>query len=102
MRGKDGWNELELQSRQGLSRVHYFYWCNVEDILQLVTHQKQVLGQRTFIFPHFLQAHTVHDALLEVNKHDEMLIDLRKEMDMSDLKNNVTRNSLTSEFTVIR
>ena len=54
------------------------------------------------MFPHFLKARSPNDVLEDVNKHEEMLIDLRDAMDMSDLKNNVSRNSLTSDFTVIR
>ena len=53
------------------------------------------------MFPHALKTNFYHDTLEDTNKHEEMLIDLRDEKDMSDLKNNVTRNSLTSEFTVI-
>ena len=54
------------------------------------------------MFPHVMTNHTYQHTLEDVNKHEEMLIDLRDAMDMSDLKNNVSRNSLTSDFTVIR
>ena len=48
-----------------------------------------------------MQVHTTQDTLEDVNKHEEMLIDLRDSIDISDSKNNISRNSLTSEFTII-
>ena len=44
VRGKASWNELNLQERQGLARVHYFYWCNVKDTFELVNHRRQALN----------------------------------------------------------
>ena len=101
VRGMDSWNELNLKHRQGLKRLSYFCWCDVKDTHEFVTSARQARDQHTFIFPHFLN-HT-HHAIFEFDGiHEEMLIDVRDEADISDLKNNVSRRSLTSEFTVIR
>ena len=54
------------------------------------------------MFPSFLSAHTWTDNLGDYNKHEEMLIDLRDTKEIADLKLNVSKNSLSSELTVIR
>ena len=101
-RGKEGWNELNLQDRSGVSRVHFFDYCNTDDTYKFVLRAQQTLGQKSFIFPHFLKVHTHQDTLEGVGEHEEMLIDLRDEKDMSDLRKNISRNSLSSELTVIK
>ena len=85
VRGKDSFNELKQQSRQGLARFHYFFWCNVKDVFEFVTHKRKALDQRTFIFPLFLKAHTHHCTFNNVSEQEEMLIDLRDAADISDL-----------------
>ena len=54
------------------------------------------------MFPHVLKDHTHLHTTEDVEKREEMLIDLRDAKDMLDLKNNASRNSLTSELTVIK
>ena len=77
VRGKDSWNELNLQKRQGLSRLHYFHYCSAADTFKFFGHQRHALHKSTFIFPRFLSTHASSDTLGDVNKHEEMLIDLR-------------------------
>ena len=102
VRGTDSWNELNLNQRSGYTRLSYFAWSDVKDIHEFVTTARQARDQHTFIFPHFLMKHTHYTTFEVEGIHEEMLIDLRDESDISDLKNNVSRRSLTSEFTVIR
>ena len=82
-------------------RVHFFYFFDVKDAFELISHRRQALNQHTFLFPHILSTHTYHTKLEDFNKHEEMLIDIREKTDFADLKNSNTRNSLTSEFNVI-
>ena len=102
VRSRDSMNELNLLQRHGLSRLHYFLWADIKNTLEFITHQRQALDQRTFMFPHVLKDHTHLHTLEDVEKREEMLIDLRDAKDMLDLKNNASRNSLTSELTVIK
>ena len=102
MRGKDSWNELNLQQRQGLSRLHYFPWCSPDDTLKFFEHQRHALHKNTFIFPSFLSAHNYTYTFGDVSKHEEFLIDLRDAKEMSDLKLNVSKKSLSSALPIIR
>ena len=91
VRGKDEWNELNLQQRQGLSRLSFFRWCCANDTFKFFDHQRHSLHKSTFIFPSFMSAHTHTSTLGFVNKHEEMLIDLRDAKEMADLKLNVSK-----------
>ena len=93
-------SEFNLQVGQGRSRLHHFFWCEVKDVYNFIIRQRQELDQRTFMFPHILKDRTLFTA--HVDKHEEMLIDLRDAMDLSNLKSNASKNSLNSELPVIR
>ena len=102
VRGKDQWNELDLEQRQGLVRLHHFDWSDVQDACSFIRHVREVLAQDTFIIPHSLATRINLKRFIQAGQHEEMLIDLRDDISMSDLKNNTSRVSLSSELAIMK